>query len=748
MKYTLESTLPIRAFEKRLGLFGSAPRTLEGGGGGDFISDIGNSISDVVSSAGDAISSVGDAVASVADSVGQAAQSVATAVSDAGVAIDNTVRDVIPGGWATVGAIAATIATAGAAGAAMGAVEVGAEVGTEVAVEAGTTAAVEAGATEATSIVSATEGATVAEEGVAAGETIGEASVQAPLQTIAEGTSPLDTLAETGAQVTDYSTPLSTAENQAIQTAAESQAPQFSGQQLLNQAGSGALRGATGAGLRDVVSGRMDNLGQDIAIGGLSGALGGATGNVATQSIGATPLLSGALQGATAGGVNASLHGSHDVLGAIEAGGVAGGAGGAAQMVGQNLGVTNPIAQGALSGVVRGGAGAALKNGSIGEGALIGGVAGTAGALGSMAGNELQNGVMDTTGNTLLGQVLGSVAGGVAGQAVSPTASVPQRTVLAGAPTATQQQGVLPHYGTGTSAGSSQVNPSQVAGFMPRMSPAGIPIYGNETSSSSLAGATGLPVMASTTANKTDLALPGGVAGVPMGSSPNANIGYASSMYPSSGLNASGLPAPLQAGIMQGEIPQDINQEQLAQLQQLDPSLLHQLTRNMPINAKNGGHIKGYAGGGVLDMPTTAYDRTTALFAPMTEPRNSKVPYGNPTGNHWRPNVSTHFINGQKDGGEQHIPEFVTGATGHYVKGRGDGQSDDIPAMLADGEYVFDADTVAQLGNGSSDAGAKLLDHFRESLRQHKRSAPSDKIPPKANPLAYMKEALKRHKKG
>jgi len=95
-----------------------------------------------------------------------------------------------------------------------------------------------------------------------------------------------------------------------------------------------------------------------------------------------------------------------------------------------------------------------------------------------------------------------------------------------------------------------------------------------------------------------------------------------------------------------------------------------------------------------------------------------------------------------------HVPEFITGATGHYVKGAGDGQSDDIPAMLADGEYVFDADTVAQLGNGSSDAGAKLLDHFRQSLREHKRSAPVDKIPPKASPLEYMKEALKRHSKG
>jgi hypothetical protein len=77
---------------------------------------------------------------------------------------------------------------------------------------------------------------------------------------------------------------------------------------------------------------------------------------------------------------------------------------------------------------------------------------------------------------------------------------------------------------------------------------------------------------------------------------------------------------------------------------------------------------------------------------------------------------------------------------GSYVEGPGDGQSDDIPAMLADGEYVIDAETVAQLGNGSNKAGAKILDKFRENIRAHKRGAPHDKIPPKAkSPLAYLK---------
>lgn len=60
--------------------------------------------------------------------------------------------------------------------------------------------------------------------------------------------------------------------------------------------------------------------------------------------------------------------------------------------------------------------------------------------------------------------------------------------------------------------------------------------------------------------------------------------------------------------------------------------------------------------------------------------------------------------------------------------------------MLADGEYVFDADTVAALGNGSSKAGALQLDKMREAIRKHKRSAPHDKIPPKAkSPLEYLK---------
>ena len=57
---------------------------------------------------------------------------------------------------------------------------------------------------------------------------------------------------------------------------------------------------------------------------------------------------------------------------------------------------------------------------------------------------------------------------------------------------------------------------------------------------------------------------------------------------------------------------------------------------------------------------------------------------------------------------------------GYAVGGPGGGRDDKIPAMLSDGEYVMDAETVALLGNGSPKAGADALDKFRVEVRKHK----------------------------
>lgn len=85
---------------------------------------------------------------------------------------------------------------------------------------------------------------------------------------------------------------------------------------------------------------------------------------------------------------------------------------------------------------------------------------------------------------------------------------------------------------------------------------------------------------------------------------------------------------------------------------------------------------------------------------------------------------------------------------GKHVAGEGDGQSDDIPAWLADGEYVLDAELVSALGNGSTKAGVELLDEFRRQIRAHKRGGSLNTIPPKSkSPLSYLRSAEKSLKK-
>lgn len=79
---------------------------------------------------------------------------------------------------------------------------------------------------------------------------------------------------------------------------------------------------------------------------------------------------------------------------------------------------------------------------------------------------------------------------------------------------------------------------------------------------------------------------------------------------------------------------------------------------------------------------------------------------------------------------------------GKHVAGEGDGQSDDIPAMLADGEFVFPADVVSALGNGSTKAGTDKLYEMMHSIRDRARSKGSKDLPPPAlkSPLDYLKK--------
>ncbi len=54
-----------------------------------------------------------------------------------------------------------------------------------------------------------------------------------------------------------------------------------------------------------------------------------------------------------------------------------------------------------------------------------------------------------------------------------------------------------------------------------------------------------------------------------------------------------------------------------------------------------------------------------------------------------------------------------------------DAQVGNDPVKLAGGEYIMDAEIVSMLGNGNTDAGAKVLDGFREDVRMAKKGTPT-----------------------
>jgi hypothetical protein len=97
------------------------------------------------------------------------------------------------------------------------------------------------------------------------------------------------------------------------------------------------------------------------------------------------------------------------------------------------------------------------------------------------------------------------------------------------------------------------------------------------------------------------------------------------------------------------------------------------------------------------------------------------------------------------EGGTVENPLHVTQGALGLIHGEGGGQDDVVHALTAPGEYVWDADTVANLGDGNNAEGARVLDKFREEVRSHKRGAPVDSIPPRAKaPSAYLAAATTR----
>ncbi len=120
----------------------------------------------------------------------------------------------------------------------------------------------------------------------------------------------------------------------------------------------------------------------------------------------------------------------------------------------------------------------------------------------------------------------------------------------------------------------------------------------------------------------------------------------------------------------------------------------------------------GYAGGGDVN----------------TDPNMQQIPAFEP-------------VTRMADGGVSHLGDYSDG--GRLLKGPGDGVSDSIPAMignkqparLADGEFVVPARIVSELGNGSTNAGARKLYAMMDRI-QNARKKTTGKNKVAANPRA------------
>jgi hypothetical protein len=96
-----------------------------------------------------------------------------------------------------------------------------------------------------------------------------------------------------------------------------------------------------------------------------------------------------------------------------------------------------------------------------------------------------------------------------------------------------------------------------------------------------------------------------------------------------------------------------------------------------------------------------------------------------------RENIASTTRSGEQREQFRPIPQLAKGGIaslkkGKYLDGDTDGMADEKPAMidgeepalLSDGEFVIPADVVSHLGNGNSDAGAKVLEDMMARVRK------------------------------
>ena len=142
-------------------------------------------------------------------------------------------------------------------------------------------------------------------------------------------------------------------------------------------------------------------------------------------------------------------------------------------------------------------------------------------------------------------------------------------------------------------------------------------------------------------------------------------------------------------------------------------------------------------GGGTQVVPRRPGSGGVTYFSPMTYTLNPATAGASTvTGGAGNDTVSggNDTVQGGASGGIMSLRNGDLGSYsdgGQLLRGPGDGVSDDIPATiadkqparLADGEFVIPARIVSELGNGSTEAGARKLYAMMDRIKKARRSA-------------------------
>jgi hypothetical protein len=372
----------------------------------------------------------------------------------------------------------------------------------------------------------------------------------------------------------------------------------------------------------------------------------------------------GALIGAGVGGLYSAVTGDGNILNSMLTGGLIGGAGA--------------------------GLGSAMGLGAAGGAGGTGAAGGAAGATG--------------TGSTLASQAAAPMATAVqtaspaAQAAAANAANLEALAVLEGGP----QVGMLGAANTGLPAGTVMPTSMQFTPAVTEVAKTGAALTPKEMLGYGLAGSAALSLLGNKPTSAGSPPQPGMIRPYQYAANPTEATGEYPSPYATTQYNTAGLPIL------------DTRERKY-----FSPSF----TALPPYEAAKGGLMYAYGGPvermSAMDQQRGMYPQgmidKTAYATPTQRPASMEIvrsDYDTPV----NPITGLQPM-GMAMGGDVQYNLGSYSDGGRLLKGPGDGVSDDIPAMigkkqparLADGEFVIPARIVSELGNGSTDAGAKRL---------------------------------------